>query len=229
MDPAAIADLIRSDISKSVMLDHAEIPGTARKMAAASARGLGLSGLSARRATGFDAHLVMESQFAELCRSAGGVVIDGRVFPGTELRLHQPLMRYGRVLLGRATIHELNGLPSLNVTRSNGAALNRCLTGDLFDPTTDPNAPFHVLLLTLPDSRDLEKIAAIYVAVLSPTLDATLFMMPIDDFIAGYDDKAPPSDPTLIEDSDFGLAARAGVGPYAGEEQGADEGPAKKA
>lgn len=222
MDRAAIAALIRSEIPRSVMLDHAEAPGAARKMAAASARALGLSGLAARRSTGFDAHLVMEQRLIELCQNAGGVVVEGRVFPGTELKLHQPLTRYGRVLLGRATIHERRGLPSANVTRRNGAQLNRCLTGDLFDPETDSEAPFHVLVLTLPDFHDIEKIAATYIAVISPIFDSALLMEEIDDFIAGYDEGAITSElatvRTGVEVVDFGLAARKGVAPYAGEE-----------
>lgn len=219
MDRAAIAALIRSEIRKSVMLDHAEIPGLARKMAAATARALGLSGRNARRSTGFDAHLVMEQRLIELCQSAGGVVIEDRAFPGTELTLHQPLTRYGRVLLGRATIHERKGLPSANVTRRNGAKLNRCLTGDLFDPTTDSNAPFHVLLLTLPDFGDLDKIAVTYIAVMSPTFDSTLLLEEIDDFIAGYDEETTD---TVVDVADFGLIARRGVAPYAGEEHRTD-------
>lgn len=233
MDRAAIAALIRSEIPKSVMLDHAEVPGMARKKAAVSARALGLSGRNARRSTGFDAHLVMEQRLIDLCHSNGGDVIEGRVFPGTELKLHQPLTRYGRVLLGRATIHERKGLPSANVTRRNGAQLNRCLTGDLFDPAPDSNAPFHVLILTLPDLHDLDKIAATYIAVMSPMFDSTLLMEEIDDFIAGYDEGTITSElasgGTSVEAIDFGLAARKGVAPYAGEEHRADSLPEEKA
>lgn len=229
MDRVAIAALIRSEIPKSVMLDHAEVPGLARKMAATNSRALGLSGRNARRSTGFDAHLVMEQQLIELCRSAGGIVVEGRVFPGTELTLHQPLTRYGRVLLGRATIHERKGLPSANVTRRNGATLNSCLTGDLFDPVIDASSPFHVLLLTLPDFHDLDKIAATYIAVMSPTFDSTLLLEEIDDFIAGYDDELGTSDHTLDGVAEFGLIARRGMGPYAGEEHRTDGLPEEKA
>ena len=221
-----IAALIRRAIPRSVMLDHAEIPGVARKAAAAKARELGLSGRAARCSTGMNAHLVMENHLNDLCERAGGVVIEDRVFPGTELTLHQPLSRYGRILLGRATIHERKGLPSANVTRRNGAALNRALTGDLFDPSTDASAPFHVLLLTLPDFHDLDKIAATYLAVIAPDFGSFLFIEEIDDFIAGYGDEEGEAPPTLVDvlvdAGDFGLVPRKGVEPYAGEERRAD-------
>lgn len=222
MDRAAIAPLIRSEISRSIMLDHAEIPGVARKAAAAAARDLGLSGRDARRSTGFNAHLVMEQRLKELCESAGGVVVADRSFPGTELTLHQPLSRYGRVLLGRATIHERRGMPSANVTRRNGASINRCLTGDLFDPSTDGNAPFHVLLLTLPDFHDLDKIAATYIGVIAPDFGSFLYIEEIDEFIAGYGAEEGASEPAqrgaAADAGDFGLAPRKGVVPYSGEE-----------
>lgn len=232
MGHAVIAALIRRAIPKQVMLDHAEIPGVARKAAAEKARELGLSGRAARRSTGFNAHLVMENLLKDLCERAGGVVIEDRAFPDTELTLHQPLSRYGRILLGRATIHERKGMPSANVTRRNGAALNRSLTGDLFDPSTDASAPFHVLLLTLPDFHDLDKIAATYLAVIAPDFNSFLFVEEIDDFIAGYGDEEGGVEPVtadaLADAGDFGLIPRKGVEPYAGEEQRAEDAAQEK-
>ncbi|MBM3085170.1 hypothetical protein IMF23_17145 [Chelatococcus daeguensis] len=221
MDSASIAAIIRSEIPKSVMLDHAEVPGAARRVAAEKAREMGLSGRDARRSTGFNAHLVMERRLKEICEEAGGLVVEGRVFPGTELTLHQPLMQYGRVLLGRATVHERGGLPSANVTRRNGAKLNSCLgrVGHLFGVETDPNAPIHVLILTLSDCHELEKIAATYLAIIAPTFDSFLFRVDLDDFIGGYDESSvAEADASPVGAIDLGLEPRKGVRPYFGEE-----------
>lgn len=215
-----VSKIVRAEVPKLVLFDLAEVPAAARKAAASKANELGLKGVPARRSAGFNAHLVSERMMKEVCESWGGIVIEGGVFPGTELTLHQQVYRYGRVIISRATIHQRKGLPSANVTRRNGAHLNRCVTGDLFGAEDDPNALIHVLLLTLPDFGQLEKLAATYIAVVSPSFDSFLLIEEVDDFIAGYDAVAETEavHEAIDEIEEFGLMPRKDAVPYMGEE-----------
>ncbi|MFV0369015.1 MAG: hypothetical protein ACK5KM_11195, partial [Hyphomicrobiaceae bacterium] len=152
MSADAVKDIIRSDVSKDLLIDIDAEARSTRKAAGEAALGMGLVGRDALQIAGFGAHKLFENRLTELWAAAGGEVLVGGLIPGTELRNYQPLCRQGRVILGKASILDPRELPAKNLTRANAATLNSRYATVSFLPGMEPPAPsedvISVLLLT---------------------------------------------------------------------------------
>jgi hypothetical protein len=206
------------------MIEHAQMVRLCRSEAGYYPKSVGLNGSRAARVIGYAAHELTEHRLAALADRFGGLVINGSHFPGTELRSYQVVAHYGRVLLGRATIADRRELPTRNITRSNGASLNRPFTlkpelpGLLPAPAVD--SVLYALLLTCRDRRDASKLFEVAIGIIENDFSGFIFYQEIDQFIAGYEDheSKPVRSAAKVETQPIGLELRKGVQPFVAPE-----------
>lgn len=195
-----IADLIRADVPRDVLIDLADAARASRKLAGEHALGMGLAGKSANRIAGMAAHELMELRLCELTEAAGGLVLEGGCFPGTTLRSYQSLCRYGRVLIGKASISEIGALPNPNMTRANGAKLNVPYGSQTYLEGLEPQAPtedvVYMLLLTCRDRNDVKSLAEVAIGVLEPDCSGFVMYQKVDRFLGSYDAAPVVRDPS---------------------------------
>jgi len=192
---------------------------------------MGLAGRFALQIAGFGAYAIQNKRLPDLTLLQGGHVIEGQNFPGTELRSYQPICRYGRVLVGKASIQDPGELPSQNITRANGATVNvkhgstACFPG--FGPKPPVEDVIYALLLTCRDRNDPERYTHVAIAVLEPDFSGFIFYESLDTFIAGYGDAGEENSGNtgaVAAGPLPGLALKKGVVPFQGTEKQGDTG-----
>lgn len=217
--------IIREDVTKSQLIDIADTLRSTRKTAGQHACAMGLEGRSASRIAGFGAYELQNKLLPELAVAQGGIVINGENFPGTELRTYQPISRFGRILIGKASIPDPGELPTQNLTRKNGAKVNvkHATTGYLFgcEPVGSTEDVIYVLLLTCRDRNDPESYEEVAIAVLEPDFSGYICYDTLDAFIAGYgttESGVGPGAPAAPAAAALGLTLKKGVAPFHGSE-----------
>lgn len=153
-----------------------------------------LSGKSARGAEGQIRFRIMEQGFQETCEFYGGVLLEGGLIEGSDLRIFQPFMRFGGngkgVVLGLASMPERGELPAKNMSRRAGTALNYKLTPRLSLDEHDPKpGDIFVLFLVARDPSRSGQIEEIAIGMIDAEYESFLFYESMEKFMTRY---APP-------------------------------------
>ena len=118
---------------------------------------------NARGAEGQLRFRILEEDFETTCALQGGLLLDGGVMPNTDLKIHQPFMRFEQdgqgVILALATMPESGALPAKNKSRVAGVTINYDLSLRLDLDGSGPKVGdiFAVLLV----ARDRERAGKI--------------------------------------------------------------------
>lgn len=219
-----VKSIIRADVTKEQLDAVVDLLKATRNTAGVQAKAMGLEGRSALRIAGFGAYELQSRRLPELGRAHGATVVEEGCFPGTELRIFQPIIQYRRVLFGKASIPDAGELPARNVTRVNCAQMNARHGKVSYLPGMGPTLPsedlVHVLLLTARDRNDATAYADIGIGAIEPDFSAFIFYESLPKFIDGYDslgaDRPAPKHPT--GHGSLGLVLKDGVAPFQGSE-----------
>ncbi|MGE4248164.1 MAG: hypothetical protein AB7F09_02160 [Parvibaculaceae bacterium] len=159
-----------------------------------------LTGRSARGLEGQARFRLMEKGFQDTCESHGGMLLEGDVIPGTDLRYYQPFMRFGGdqpgVLLGLASMPEPRELPAKNQSRLAGVMLNYQLTPRLDlegDGGTAKPGDIFVLFLFARDPSQGGRLQEVAIGVINAEYQGFLAYETVETFMGAY---APPSTET---------------------------------
>ena len=161
-----------------------------------------LKGKSARAAEGQIRFRIMEQAFQQICEQHGGVVLDGGVIEGTDLRFFQPFVRFGGsgfgVVLCMASMPGRGKLPVKNQSRLAGVSLNYHLTPRLSLDEGDPKpGDIFCTFLTARDPARAGHIDEVAIGVIGSNYESFVFYEPIETFMARY----APSDKSTQEGS----------------------------
>lgn len=154
-----------------------------------------LQGKSARGAEGQIRFRIMEQGFQKTGENYGGVLLEGGLMEGSALRIFQPFIRFGGgdrpgVVLGLASMPVRGELPSKNMSRTAGVALNYRLTPRLSLDDRDPKpGDIFVLFLVARDPARAGHIEEIAIGIIDSEYQSFLFYETIETFMARY---APP-------------------------------------
>ena len=157
-----------------------------------------LQGKSARGAEGQIRFRIMEQGFQEICEHYGAILLEGGLIEGSDLRIFQPFMRFGDsdapgIVLGLASMPLGGELPTKNMSRTAGVALNYRLTPRLALDKRDPQpGDIFVLFLVARDPAKAGQIEEIAVGIIDAEYQSFLFYETIEKFMARY---APPDQP----------------------------------
>jgi hypothetical protein len=223
----AAAAAIRASITREQLIDFVELLRAGRKDAGEHATALGLIGAPAARIAGLSMHEVVTQRFASLVTLHGGVVINGECFPGTVLRNYQLLGRYGRLVLGKASIARPRALPKGNFTRRNGATLNRpySLQPDMFASRLDitDQTSIYALMLTCADRKSLMRLHEIAIAVIEPDSSGFILYEDVDAFLANYGIAGMGDEfGGSARDREIQISIKSNVEPFVGGEVGGE-------
>jgi len=162
-----------------------------------------LYGKSARGAEGQIRFRIMEQGFQESCEKYGGLLLEGGLVEGSDLRIFQPFMRFSGeegdigVVLGLASMPAKGEMPVKNMSRRAGVSLNYNLTPRLALDESDPKpGDIFVLFLVARDPAKSGQIEEIAIGIIDSNYEDFLFYEAIEKFVARY---APPTD---IHDDD---------------------------
>ena len=200
MDDTFVNKLIET-LPRDLLLDLFDISATRAREAHEAIRDrFGyLNGKNARAAEGQIRFRIMEHGFQEVCELHGGILMEGGVIQGTDLRVFQPFMRFGGsgpgIVLGLASIPARGELPVKNQSRMAGVTLNYQLTPRLALDKHDPQ-PGDVFILFMV-ARDRERaghIEEVAVGAVSSDYEGFLFYEPIETFMSRYAPADRPSD-----------------------------------
>jgi hypothetical protein len=140
----------------------------------------------------------MEQGFQMVCDQHRGMLLEGGLVEGSDLRIFQPFMRFQTgigpgVVLGLASMPMRGELPTKNMSRTAGVALNYRLTPRLSLDERDPKpGDIFVLFLVARDPASAGKIAEIAIGIIDSEYKSFLFYESMETFMARY---APPDKP----------------------------------
>lgn len=163
--------------------------------------GTKLKGKSARGAEGQIRFRITEQGFQEICETYGGVLLEGTLIEGSDMRIFQPFMRFvdadGQgIVLGLASMHERAELPTKNMSRKAGVELNYKISPRLCLDQHDPQpGDIFVLFLIARDPANAGKIDEIAIGIIDADYKSYLFYESIERFMEYY----APSDRDLSE------------------------------
>jgi hypothetical protein len=149
----------------------------------------GLMRKRAREAEGQARFRMCEQGFEEVCALQGGHLLEGGVIPMTDLRIHQPFMRFeqGRqgVILALATMPETGSLPVANKSRLAGVSINYDLSLRLDLDGKGPKASdIFAVLLVARDRERAGKIEEIALGVIGSNYENFLYYEALDGLLA---------------------------------------------
>jgi hypothetical protein len=166
----------------------------------------GFEGLTPLRARGLEGQARFrscEQGFEEVCALHGGHLLEGGVIPRTDLKIHQPFMRFEHegqgVILALASMPAMGALPVKNKSRLAGVSINYELSLRLdFDGTGPKVGDMFAVLLVARDRERAGKIEEIAVGVIESNYEGFLYYESLDVFLAGEGDvdaDVPPPTP----------------------------------
>ncbi len=154
-----------------------------------------LQGKRARGAEGQIRFRMMEHEFEQICQNYGGVLLEGGLIEGSDLKIFQPFERFSNgdgpgIVLGLASMPLRGELPVKNMSRTAGVALNYKLTPRLALDERDPKpGDIFVLFLVARDPARAGMIDEIAIGIIDAEYKSYLFYESIETFMARY---APP-------------------------------------
>lgn len=156
----------------------------------------GLTPVRARAIEGQARFRISEQGFEEVCAEHGGHLLEGGVIPKTDLRVHQPFMRFEHegqgVILALASMPESGMLPAKNKSRLAGVTVNYELSLRLdFDGKGPKIGDIFVTLLVARDRERAGKIEEIAVGVIESNYEGFLYYETVDSFLSGDGDVEP--------------------------------------
>ena len=151
------------------------------------------SGLDNRRARALEGQArfrMMEQGFEQVCGLHGGQFLPGGILPNSELKVHQPFMRFGEqgsgVILGLASMPQPSMLPVKNRSRLAGVTVNWQYSQQLDLEGTQPRlGDVFILFLVARDPERSGKLKELAIGAVDASYDHFLFYEPIDDFLSG--------------------------------------------
>jgi hypothetical protein len=168
-----------------------------------------LSGKSARGAEGQIRFRIMEQGFQQICEKYGGILLEGGLVQGTDLRIFQPFMRFGQdagVVIGLASMPDRGELPVKNHSRSAGVTLNYNIVPRLALDERDPKpGDIFILFLTARDPSRSGQIQEVAIGVVDSKYESFLFYEPIETFLARY---AAPDRPSQKDGDSQGQSTK---------------------
>ncbi|MFS1823032.1 hypothetical protein, partial [Bacillus anthracis] len=122
--------------------------------------------------------------------------------PNTDLRVHQPFMRFEHegqgVILAMASMPESGMLPAKNKSRLAGVTVNYELSLRLdFDGKSPKMGDIFVTLLVARDREHAGKIEEIAIGVIGSSYEEFLYYETIDSFLTGDGDVEPEAPPPM--------------------------------
>jgi hypothetical protein len=156
-----------------------------------------LTAKKARLVEGTTRYNIMEQAFEDTCSSHGGLVLTNGIVPHTDLKIFQPFHRFecdGQgFVLGLATMPEANALPTKNMSRGSGVALNYSLQPSLFPKDGLQAGDIFILLLVAKDRQSAGQIAELAIGVIDSAYTQYFFYEPLSTYLQGYADEPDPS------------------------------------
>ena len=162
---------------------------------------------NARGAEGQLRFRILEEDFETTCALHGGQPLGGGVMPNTDLKIHQPFMRFEQdgqgVILALATISDAGALPAKNKSRLAGVTINYDLSLRLdLDGSGPKVGDIFAVLLVARDRERAGKIEEVALGVIESDFESYLCYEPLDVFLADAADverSAPPLSPAETE------------------------------
>jgi hypothetical protein len=185
---------------------------------------------NARGAEGQLRFRILEEDFEATCALHGGHLLDGGVLPSTDLKIHQPFMRFEQdgqgVILALATMQEPSLLPPKNKSRVAGVTINYEFAPHLdFEGRGPKVGDLFAVLLVARDRERAGKIEEIAIGVIDSRYDSFLFYKPLDGFLNGeieVDPTQPMEHPAVMASTQVRLKTT--VIPFVPPERPAAEG-----
>ncbi|UPJ83220.1 hypothetical protein IVB16_15365 [Bradyrhizobium sp. 183] len=156
---------------------------------------------NARGAEGQLRFRILEEDFEETCALHGGRLLDGGVMPNTDLKIHQPFMRFEQdgqgVILALATMPATGELPAKNKSRLAGVTINYDLSLRLnLDGTGPKVGDIFAVLLVARNRERAGKIEEIALGVIESNYESYLYYEALDGVLADAAD-VERADPRL--------------------------------
>jgi hypothetical protein len=135
---------------------------------------------------------ITDEVFEQLVAKHGGdfvgqVLVDTGRDEGPETRaVYLTTAKFGTTLVGFASHHDLQDLPSRNVSRRALCAQNVGLGPDLFRRELYADRDRFVVIMIQRDPYDVGSISSMTVAMSDPKMSQFLMQIDINDFVAGY-------------------------------------------
>ncbi|MGY4232924.1 hypothetical protein ACVIIW_001871 [Bradyrhizobium sp. USDA 4449] len=144
---------------------------------------------NARGAEGQLRFRILEEDFEATCALHGGRLLDGGVMPNTDLKIHQPFMRFEQngqgVILALATMPATGELPAKNKSRFAGVTINYDLSLRLdLDGTGPKVGDIFAVLLVARDRERAGKIEEIALGVIESNFESYLYYEALDGVLA---------------------------------------------
>jgi hypothetical protein len=163
----------------------------------------GFEGLTPLRARGLEGQArfrICEQGFEDVCALHGGQLLEGGLIPRTDLKVHQPFMRFEQdgqgVILALASMPATGLLPVKNKSRLAGVNINYDLSLRLdFDGAGPKLGDIFAVLLMARDRERAGKIEELAVGVIESSYENYLYYESLEDFLAGAAEP-PAVDPT---------------------------------
>jgi hypothetical protein len=170
----------------------------------------GLTPLRARSLEGQARFRSCEQGFEDVCALHGGRLLEGGIIPKTDLKIHQPFMRFEHggqgVILALASMPETGTLPAKNKSRLAGVAVNYELSLRLdLDGSGPKDGDIFAALLVARDRARAGKIEEIAIGVIESNYESFLYYESLDAFLAG-DGEIEPDAPTPTPPASPGTA-----------------------
>lgn len=151
------------------------------------------AGLDKRRARALEGQArfrMNEQAFEQVCELHGGSFLPGNLLPNSDLKVHQPFMRFGKqgsgIILGLASMPQPSMLPVKNRSRLAGVSMNWQFSEELDLEGTQPKSgDVFILLLVARDPERSGKLKELAVGSIDSSYDHFLFYEPIDEFLSG--------------------------------------------
>jgi hypothetical protein len=140
----------------------------------------GFEGLTPLRARGLEGQAwfrICEQGFEDVCAMHGGRLLEGGLIPRTDLKIHQPFMRFeyeGQgVILALASMPVTRSLPAKNKSRLAGVSINYDLSLRLdFDGLGPKPGDIFAVLLIARDRQRAGKIEELAVGVIESNYES---------------------------------------------------------
>lgn len=141
---------------------------------------------------------LQEQGFEEIVANHGGILLEGGLIPGSDLKVFQPFARFVGspvgVVLGFASMPEPRKMPAKNQSRAAGVTLNYCLQERLdFDGTSPKGTDIFILFLVSRDRTRAGMIEEVAIGAIDSAYEDFIFYETIEKFLSDY--LSPPNAP----------------------------------
>ena len=191
--PGSIKARIVITLPRELIIDLFDVAVSRAREAHELVQQTDLSGRRARELEGQARFRLMERGFQVACEQHGGVLLEGDVIPGTDLRFFQPFMRFGGdgpgVVLGLAAMSAKQEIPTKNRSRLAGVSMNHIVDARLdldgVGGAPRPGDVFVSLLFTR-DRDQAGHIDEVAIGLIDAKYEMFLYYEPIERFLEGY-------------------------------------------